>query len=100
MFDEVRTVRVRVRRPPEIVVGNTYFLSGFQDVSGAYVKVLEKPTDTNKLWWNSKVKVEVLVEVGDIPGPLYKAGNITTVHTCNLYKRREDAAPKRRHPQK
>src|ERR1700756_4219015 len=72
MFDDVRAVRLR--RPAKIVVGNTYFLSGSHDVSGAYVKVLDKPTETNNLWWNSTVKVEMLVEVGDIPGPLYKTG--------------------------
>ena len=83
-------------RTAEIVVGNTYFLSGFYDVSGAYVKVLEKSTHENKAGWASSVKVEMLVEVGRQPGNFYKPGNVTTVNACNLYERREDANPKRK----
>jgi hypothetical protein len=64
------------------------------------VKVLEKSTETNDAGWNSKVKVEMLVRVGDMTGTFYKPGNIATVNATNLYERREDANPKRKHSQK
>src|SRR6267378_2064553 len=88
---DVRKVQARVKaRTAEIVVGNTYFLSAFHDVSGAYVKVLGKSTKTNKCGWASTVKVEVLTEVGENPGSFYKPGNVTTVNATNLYDKRED----------
>lgn len=95
---DVCAVRAKVKaRTAEIVVGNTYFLSGFHDISGAYVKVLGVSTKINRAGWASTVKVEMLVEVGSQPGSFYKPGNIATVSACNLYERREDASPKRKY---
>lgn len=89
---DISRVQAKVKaRTAEIEVGKTYFLSGFRDVSGAYVKVLEKSTRTNRAGWASSVKVEMLVEVGRQPGNFYKPGQIATVNACNLYERREDA---------
>ena len=95
---DVRKVQAKVKaRTHEIVIGKNYFLSGFHDLSGAYVEVLEKSTQINNAGWASSVKVKMLVRVGDIPGSFYEPGNVTTVNACNLYERREDASAKRKY---
>jgi len=94
---DIRATKARIKaRTAEIVVGKTYFLSGFHDVSGAYVKVLDVSTLLNKAGWASTVKVEMLVEVGSMPGSFYKPGNVTTVNATNLYDKREDASAARK----
>lgn len=94
---DIRKTQAKVKaRTAQIEIGKTYFLSGFYDQSGAYVKVLGKSTKTNSAGWNSSVEVEMLVEVGGIPGDFYKPGRVATVNACNLYERREDANPKNR----
>jgi len=102
MFDVYTTsVEINPRTSPEIVVGNTYFLSHFRDVSGAYVKVLEEPTETHRTGWKDfDVKVEMMVKVGDPPSKFYQPGDIATVHGTNLYERREDANPKNKKARK
>jgi hypothetical protein len=71
-------------------------ISSYRTSDGWYLSVRKGLTYP----WDSKVKVDMLVEVGDMSGTFYKPGNIATVNATNLYERREDADPKRKHSQK
>jgi hypothetical protein len=85
-----------VARTQEIKVGETYFLSSFHDVDGAFVKVLSKSTKPNSAGWPSSVEIEILEPFGEANKSFYAKGKQRTVNATNLYEHREDASPSRK----
>jgi hypothetical protein len=72
-----------ITRTEELVVDKYYWISQEWEKTGAFVKILEKSTDLNRLGLPSKVKVEVVRPVG-----AYKLGEIKTMNATNIYDHR------------
>jgi hypothetical protein len=77
-----------------LVIGKKYFLSTFEDVEGAYVKVLSFSTKPNPAGWSSSVEYEVIEPVGtskthSFHFKYYAAGQKGTCNVSNLYEFKE-----------
>ena len=74
-------------RTDELVVGDYYWISRDWEKTGAFVKILEKSTELNRLGLPSTVKVEVVKPVG-----AYKLGEVKTMNATNIYDHREHSS--------
>ena len=76
-----------ITRTEELVVGDHYWISRDWDTTGAFVKILEKSTELNRLGLPSSVKVEVVRSVG-----AYKLGEVKTMNATNIYDHRDHSS--------
>ena len=72
-----------ITRTEELVVGDCYWISREWDTTGAFVKILEKSTELNRVGLPSSVKVEVVRAVG-----AYKLGEVRTMNATQIYDHR------------
>jgi|TARA_R110000744_G_C19163055_1_gene540724 hypothetical protein len=72
-----------ITRTEELVVGDYYWISREWDTTGAFVKILEKSTELNRVGLPSSVKVEVVRAVG-----AYKLGEVRTMNATQIYDHR------------
>jgi hypothetical protein len=72
-----------ITRTEELVVGDYYWISREWDTTGAFVKILEKSTELNRVGLPSSVKVEVVRAVGS-----YKLGEVRTMNATQIYDHR------------
>lgn len=87
-------IRQKIRnRTSEIVKGKIYWLSSFYEKDGAYVRVLDASTKTNKAGWPSTVLYEVVEPIGDCATKeWYKPKEQRTCNATNLYENRSDSS--------
>jgi hypothetical protein len=69
-----------IARTKELVVGDRYWISQDWEHTGAWVKILEKSTELNRVGLPSLVTVEVVKPVG-----AYKLGEVKTMNATNIY---------------
>ena len=74
-------------RTDELTVGDYYWISRDWEKTGAFVKILEKSTELNRLGLPSTVKVEVVKPVG-----AYKLGEVKTMNATNIYDHRDHSS--------
>ena len=88
------TLRQKIRnRTAEIVKGEIYWLSSFYEKDGAYVRVLDASTKTNRAGWPSTVLYEVVEPIGDCATKeLYMPNTQGTCNATNLYENRKDSS--------
>jgi hypothetical protein len=72
-----------ITRTEELVVDKYYWISKEWEKTGAFVKILEKSTELNRVGLPSNVKVEVVRPVG-----AYELGEIKTMNATNIYDHR------------
>ena len=76
-----------ISRTDELIVGDYYWISKDWENTGAFVKILEKSTDMNRVGLPSTVKVEVVKPVG-----AYKLGLVKTMNATNIYDHRDHSS--------
>ena len=76
-----------LHRTDELVVGDYYWISREWEKTGAFVKILEKSTELNRVGLPSLVTVEVVKPVG-----AYKLGEVKTLNATNIYNHREHSS--------
>jgi len=69
-----------LERTDELTIGEYYWISRDWDHTGAFVKILEKSTELNRVGLPSLVTVEVVRPVG-----AYKLGEVKTMNATNIY---------------
>ena len=74
-------------RTDELTVGDYYWISRDWEKTGAFVKILEKSTELNRVGLPSLVKVEVVKPVG-----AYKLGEVKTMNATNIYDHRDHSS--------
>jgi len=74
-------------RTDELVVGDYYWISREWEKTGAFVKILEKSTELNRVGLPSLVTVEVVKPVG-----AYELGQVKTMNATNIYDHREHSS--------
>jgi len=76
-----------LHRTDELTVGDYYWISREWEKTGAFVKILEKSTELNRVGLPSLVTVEVVKPVG-----AYKLGEVKTMNATNIYNHREHSS--------
>ncbi len=74
-------------RTDELTVGDYYWISRDWEKTGAFVKILEKSTELNRVGLPSLVTVEVVKPVG-----AYKLGQVKTMNATNIYDHRDHSS--------
>jgi hypothetical protein len=75
------------QRTDELIVGDYYWISQDWEKTGAFVKILEKSTELNRVGLPSLVTVEVVKPVG-----AYKLGQVKTMNATNIYDHRDHSS--------
>ena len=76
-----------LQRTDELTVGDYYWISREWEKTGAFVKILEKSTELNRVGLPSLVTVEVVKPVG-----AYELGQVKTMNATNIYDHREHSS--------
>ena len=76
-----------LHRTDELVIGDYYWISREWEKTGAFVKILEKSTELNRVGLPSLVTVEVVKPVG-----AYELGQVKTMNATNIYDHREHSS--------
>ena len=74
-------------RTDELEGGDNYWISKEWEKTGAFVKILEKSTELNRVGLPSLVTVEVVKPVG-----AYELGQVKTMNATNIYDHREHSS--------
>ena len=76
-----------ISRTNELVIGGRYWISQHWELTGAFVKILEKNTDINSSGLPSSVTVEVVEPVG-----VYKVGDTKTLNATQIHDERDHSS--------